>query len=165
MSRFLSPHFDFSSTLVEINLGFRIFVARLTIWLLLLMSCLHLVVWPLICWSDFCSPSLPWKEDCDAFSPALWRLLVRSLAIVFGFLFTVLKWFPFVFHGQTVSCLYLSGYFKLFSCLFPVLVLLRTIFQFYQLYSYNSLFGLHVSLSLLNTNTVLTGKSQSSGQE
>lgn len=70
------------------------------------MSALHLVVWALY----FCAWSLLQTQDCDTFTPALWRLLVTSLTAVFQFFFTTFKMFwssTAVFLGWPAHTLFL----------------------------------------------------------
>lgn len=119
-SSVLSPHFGLPIILVKINLGLKIVFQKffgsslyffansnLASWSLLLMSDLHLVVWPLylLSWSRL-------TVDWDTFTPALWRLLVMSLTDVFGVFFTALTLFlsstTVVFLGRPVRCLLLS---------------------------------------------------------
>lgn len=60
--------------------------SKLAFWILLLNS---ILVWPL----HLCSQSVLWTVDRDTFTPALWRLRVMSLTVVFESFFTALTVF------------------------------------------------------------------------
>lgn len=69
---------------------------------------LYFVVWRLY----LCSQKPLWTGNCDTFPPALQRLLLVSLTVAFGYIFTALTLFLWstavIFFGQPVQCLAVS---------------------------------------------------------
>lgn len=143
---------------------------------------LYLVAWPLLAYTDewfaphrmahFCSWSLLWTEDCDIFTPVLWRSLV-SLTDIFGVFFTAMFHNVFVidscFLGRPAWCLLPSslllvqdtpyccaGYAKCLSSGADWLIFFSQL-QNGTFFSHRQLSPLHFGLATFTRNTVFIG--------
>lgn len=158
MSRsFLSPYFGLTVTLVEVSPGARTFVAHrcISLWIPISLSIYYCRWVVFILWYS------------QTFTPALWRLLVMSLTVVFGFLFTVRPLFLsstaavrhlvviFLVHDIPNYCI---GYAQCLcngSDRFSLFSICQKVLHFSSL---RQLSGLHVDLSFIKTNAVVTNE-------